>query len=91
MTPEEKRQWEIMEIDRFLFDLKIMHNEALADAYAKLLEQTITNKEESGFSIEREKAAYLKIIKNLIRFLVDSKERMGFEKDEYDAFVADLL
>ncbi|MBQ4160583.1 MAG: hypothetical protein IJD83_06585 [Clostridia bacterium] len=91
MTPEEKNVWELMKINRFLFDLKIIHNEALADAYAKLLEQTITNIEESGFSIEREKAAYLKLIKDLIRFLVDSKERMGFEKDEYDEFVADLL
>ncbi len=89
--PEENREWELMQIDRFLFWLKMIHNEALAEAYVKLLEQTITNKEESGFSIEHEKAAYYRLITDLIRYLVALKDKMGLEKDMYDEFVADLL
>ena len=91
MTPEEKREWELMRIDGFLYCLRFMHDEAMAESYANLKTGLVVNKTESNLDFEHEKAAYLKLIKDLIRFLADSKEKMGFEKDEYDAFVSDLL
>lgn len=90
MTPEEKRQWEIGRINRFLFELRHMHgDEALAEAYAALQKRLADDK--SALSLQEEKDAYRRLVRNMIIFLVDSKGRLTEEKDYFDSLIEDVL
>ena len=90
MTPEEKKEFDIGRINRFLFELKHMHgDEALAEAYAALQRRLANDK--SALTLDEEKGAYRRLVRNMIIFLVGLKGQLTEEKDYFDSLIEDVL